>query len=55
MTPYRMTLAKLHELKVQVQELLDRGFIRPRTSPWGASVLFSKKRDKNLQLCIDYR
>ena len=36
-------------------ELLDRGFIRPSTSPWGAPVLFAKKRDKTLQLCIDYQ
>ena len=38
-----------------MQELLDRGFIRPSTSPWGALVLFSKKRDKTLRLCIDYQ
>ena len=38
-----------------MQELLDRGFIRPITSPWGASVLFAKKKDKILRLCIDYR
>ena len=34
---------------------MDKGFIRPNTSPWGASVLFTKKKDKNLRLCIDYR
>ena len=55
MTPHRMELAKLQELKVQLHELLDRGFNRPSTSPWGAPVLFSKKRDKTLRLCIDYR
>ena len=55
MTPHRMTPTELQELKVQVQELLDKGFIRPITSPWGAPVLFSKKRDKTLRLCIDYR
>ena len=55
MTPHRMGLAELQELKVQVQELLDKGFIRPGTSPWGALVLFSKKKDKTLRLCIDYR
>ena len=54
MTPYRIVLAELQELKVQLQELLDKGFIRPSTSPWAASVLFSKKRDKTLRLCIDY-
>ena len=53
MTPHRMTLVELQELKVQLQELL--GFIRPSTSPWGALVLFTKKRDKNLRLCLDYR
>ena len=35
--------------------MLDRGFIRSSTSPWGASILFAKKKDKTLQLCIDYR
>ena len=54
MTPHRMAPAELQELKVQLQELLDRGFIRPSTSPWGAPVLFAKKKDKTLQLCIDY-
>ena len=55
MTPYRMTSVELQELKVQIQDLLDRGFIRPSTSPWGAPVLFAKKKDKTLRLCIDYR
>ena len=55
MTLHRMTPVELQELRVQVQELLDKGFIRPSTSPWGASVLFSKKKDKTLRLCIDYR
>ena len=54
MTLHRMAPTELQELKVQLQELLDRGFIRPSTSPWGAPVLFSKKKDKTLQLCIDY-
>ena len=40
---------------VQLQELLDKGFIRPSTSPWGAPMLFSKKKDKTLRLGIDYR
>ena len=53
-TLHRMVPAKLQELKVQLQELLERSFIRSSTSPWGASVLFSKKRDKTLRLCIDY-
>ena len=54
MTPHRMATVELQELRVQLQELLDKGFIRPSTSPWGAPVLFSKK-DKILRLCIDYR
>ena len=54
-TPYRMAPAELRELKSQLQELLDKGFIRPSTSPWGAPVLFVKKKDGTLRLCIDYR
>ena len=53
--PYRMAPAKLAELRVQLQELLDKGFIRPSVSPWGAPVLFVKKKDGSLRLCIDYR
>ena len=55
MTPHRMALVELQELRVQLQELLDKGFIRPSTSPWGAPVLFDKKKGKTLRLCIDYR
>ena len=55
MTPHRMVPVELQELKVQLQELLDNGFIRPSTSPWGALVLFSKNKEKTLCLCIDYR
>ena len=54
MTLHRMAPFKLKELKVQIQELLDKGFIKPSTSPWGAPVLFAKKKDKTLRLCIDY-
>ncbi|XP_030470573.2 uncharacterized protein LOC115688788 [Syzygium oleosum] len=53
--PYRMSLTELKELKVQLQELLDKGFIRPSASPWGAPILFVKKKDGSLRLCIDYR
>ncbi|KAA0066451.1 ty3-gypsy retrotransposon protein [Cucumis melo var. makuwa] len=53
--PYRMAPAELKELKVQLQELLDKGFIRPNVSPWGAPVLFAKKNDGSMRLCIDYR
>ena len=53
--PYQMAPIELKELKVQLQELLDKGFIRPSYSPWGAPVLFVKKKDGTLRLCIDYR
>ena len=53
MTLHRMVPVELQELRVQLQELLDRGFIRPSSSPWGAPVLFVKKKDKTLRLCID--
>jgi hypothetical protein len=52
--PYRMPPAELAELKMQLQELLDKGFIRPSTSPWGCPALFVKK-DESLRLCVDYR
>ena len=48
MTPHRLAPVKLQELRVQLQELLDKGFIRPSTSPWVALVLFAKKKDKTL-------
>ena len=54
MTPHRMAPVELQELRVQLQELLDKGFIRPSTSPWGVPVLFVKK-DKTLRLFIDYK
>ncbi|KAL4376493.1 hypothetical protein GQ457_02G033130 [Hibiscus cannabinus] len=54
-SPYRMAPKELKELKTQLHELLDRGFIRPSTSPWGAPVLFVKKKDGSLRMCIDYR
>ena len=50
-----MAPKELQELKVQLQELLDIGFIRPSVSPWGAPVLFVKKKDGTLRMCIDYR
>ena len=55
MAPHRMVSVELQELKVQIHELLGKGFIRPRTSPWGALVLFVKKKAKTLRLCIDYK
>ncbi|GJU11073.1 putative reverse transcriptase domain-containing protein [Tanacetum coccineum] len=53
--PYRLALLEMQELFDQLQELLDRGFIRPSTSPWGAPVLFFKKKDRSFRMCIDYR
>ncbi|KAL2251426.1 UNVERIFIED_CONTAM: Transposon Ty3-G Gag-Pol polyprotein, partial [Sesamum indicum] len=53
--PYRMALSELKELKKQLEELLDKGFIRPSSSPWGAPVLFVKKKDGSMRLCVDYR
>ena len=54
-TPYIMAPLELKELKLQLQELLEKGFIRPSISPWGAPMLFVKKKDGILRLCIDYR
>ncbi|KAL9252656.1 Retrovirus-related Pol polyprotein from transposon 297-like protein [Drosera capensis] len=53
--PYRMAPAELKELKTQLEELLEKGYIRPSVSPWGAPVLFVKKKDGSMRLCIDYR
>ena len=53
--PYRMATAELRDLKAQLEELLSKGFIRSSISPWGAPVLFVKKKDGSLRLCIDYR
>ena len=53
--PYRMAPAEMKELKEQLEELLGLGFIRPSVSPWGAPVLFVKKKDGSMRLCIDYR
>ncbi|MDV3195390.1 MAG: hypothetical protein Q8881_04060, partial [Sweet potato little leaf phytoplasma] len=53
--PYRMAPTELIELKKQLQELLDKGYIRASISPWGAPVLFVKKKDGTMQMCIDYR
>ena len=50
-----MVPLELRELKVQLQDLLDKGFIRPSTSPWGGPILFVKKKDGSLRLCVEYR
>ena len=54
-TLYRMTAPELCELQMQLKELLDLGLVRPSVSPWGAPVIFVKKKDGSLRLCIDYR
>ncbi|MFS7922398.1 putative nucleotidyltransferase, Ribonuclease H [Helianthus anomalus] len=53
--PYRLASSEMRELSSQLQELLEKGFIRPSTSPWGAPVLFVKKKDGSFRMCIDYR
>jgi hypothetical protein len=51
---YRMTRNELAELKIQLKDLLDKGYIRPNSSPWGCPTLFVKKKDEALRLCVDY-
>ncbi|KAD5508623.1 hypothetical protein E3N88_16326 [Mikania micrantha] len=53
--PYRLAPSELQELASQLQELTDKGFIRLSHSPWGAPVLFVKKKDGSFRMCIDYR
>ncbi|GKD98042.1 putative reverse transcriptase domain-containing protein [Tanacetum coccineum] len=53
--PYRLEPFEMKELSVQLQEMLEKGFIRPSSSPWGAPVLFVKKKDGSFRMCIDYR
>jgi hypothetical protein len=52
---YRMTPVKLAELKLQLKDLLDKGYIHPSSSPWGCPTLFVKNKDEVLHLCVDYR
>ncbi|GJX88606.1 putative reverse transcriptase domain-containing protein [Tanacetum coccineum] len=52
--PYRLALSEMKELSEQLQDLSDKGFIRPSSSPWGAPVLFIKKKDGSFRMCIDY-
>ncbi|GJS36691.1 putative nucleotidyltransferase, ribonuclease H [Tanacetum coccineum] len=54
-SPYRLTPSELEELSGQLRELRDKGFIPPSSSPWGAPVLFVKKKDGSFRMCIDYR
>jgi hypothetical protein len=53
--PYRMPANELAEMKKQIQELEEKGYVRPSTSPWGAPVLFVKKKDGSMRMCVDYR
>nr|GFC50139.1 putative reverse transcriptase domain-containing protein [Tanacetum cinerariifolium] len=53
--PYRLAPSEMKELAEQLKELSDKGFIRPSSSPWGAPVLFVKKKDGSFRMCIDYR
>jgi hypothetical protein len=53
--PYRMAANQLAELKEQLQELLDKGYIHPSASPWGAPVIFVPKKDGTQRMCVDYR
>jgi hypothetical protein len=53
-TPYKMSTPKLKELQMQLEEILKKGYIHPSMSPWGAPVLFMKKKDGTLRLCIDF-
>jgi hypothetical protein len=54
-TPYRMSTLELVEIKLQLKEIMDKGYIQPSVSPWGAPVPFVKKKDGTLRLCIEYR
>ena len=53
--PYRKSTPEMLELKMQLQELLEKKYIQPSVSPWGAPILFVKKKDGTLRLCIDYK
>jgi hypothetical protein len=53
--PYRMSTPELKEFQFQLEEILRKGYIRPSVSPWGAPILFVKKKDRMLRMCIDFR
>ncbi|GKG56560.1 hypothetical protein Tco_0579884, partial [Tanacetum coccineum] len=53
--PYRLAPSKMKELSKKLQELLEKGFIQSSSSPWGAPILFVKKKDGSFRMCIDYR
>ena len=52
--PYHMAPRELAEMKKQLEELMDKGFIRPSSSPWGCPAIFVKKKDGTLRMCVDY-
>ena len=52
--PYQMNILELNELKSQLKELIDKKYIRPSVSPWGAPVIFVKKKDGTIRVCIEY-
>jgi hypothetical protein len=54
-TPYRMATPELAKLREHIKELIEKGFIRPSSSPWGAPVIFVPKKDDTQRLCMDYR
>jgi hypothetical protein len=54
-SPYKMSQDELAELKIQLKDLLDKGYIRPSSTPWGCPTFFVSKKDKELLLCVDYR
>ncbi|GKE89317.1 putative reverse transcriptase domain-containing protein [Tanacetum coccineum] len=54
-TPYRLASSEMKELMSQLKELLNKGFIRPSSSPWGAPIIFVKNKDGSMRMCIDYR
>ncbi|GKC65462.1 putative reverse transcriptase domain-containing protein, partial [Tanacetum coccineum] len=53
--PYRLSPSEMKELSEQLKEVFDKGFIRPNSSPWGAPILFVKKKDGSFRMCIDYK
>jgi hypothetical protein len=53
-SPYKITRDELVELKIQLKDLLDKGYIRPSSSPWDFPALFMKKKDEAFRLCVDY-
>jgi hypothetical protein len=52
---YKMAPKELAELKIQLKELLDKGYIHPSSAPWGCTTFFMKKKDQSLRLCVDYQ